>query len=132
MYGPPMRTDPYEHPDRGSLRSAWVLGLVLGLLLGLLSLLVSPFVLILAVPFVPALRRSRVIRAGVSGGLIGWGSIWLVLIEGALARCTTVTSPNSSSTCTAPDLTGWIVAAVVAVGIGLGLAVLTVSHRPDR
>jgi hypothetical protein len=103
----------------------------LGLLLGLLALIVGPLVLALGIPFVPAIRRSSAIRAGLSGGLIGWGSMWLVLIGWARFRCTTVVTPDSSSTCTAPDLTGWIVAAVVAIGIGLALGVSIVGRHQD-
>lgn len=106
---------------RGSHRAAFRAGVAVGLLFGLLSLELSPIVLILALPFVPAAILSTPGRVGASAGLIAGGLTWLLLIGLAEARCSTGTVGGSSSTCTEPDVTGWVVAAVVAVGVGLVL-----------
>ena len=119
-----VRVPDRSNPGRGSRRVAFAAGVVIGMILGLFSLLTGPIVLILALPFVPAVLRSATVRAGVSGGLIAGGLTWLVVIGLAEARCTTVITPTSYSTCTAPDGTGWVVAAMLVVAVGLALAIV--------
>jgi hypothetical protein len=48
------------------------------------------------------------------------------LITAANARCTTVVTPTSYSSCTAPDLSGWITIAGISVLSGVTLSIATI------
>jgi hypothetical protein len=111
---------------------AWLAGVLLGVLLGLLSLLASPFVLILIIPFVLAALRRTAPRVGLAGGLMGIGTTWLALVLAASSRCSTVMTANSYSTCTPPDVTGWVAAAAVAFVVGLVQTVVISSKGSLR
>jgi len=85
--------------------TGWLSGMVVGAASGFLALLAGPLGLVPALGFVPAAIRSRRTLASLAGLLIGAGAIALGMITAANASCTTVVTPTSYSSCTAPDLT---------------------------
>ena len=103
--------------------TGWLSGLVVGAASGFLTLVFGPLGLLPALAFVPAVVRSRHIVAPVAGLLIGVGATALGLIAAANASCTTVVTPTSYSSCTAPDLTGWVMLAGAAVLTGASLSI---------
>ena len=78
----------------------------------------GPVGLLVALVFVSAAVRSRHALAPLAGLLIGLGSISLALITVANASCSTVVTPTSYSSCTAPDLIVWTILAGAAVLAG--------------
>ena len=103
--------------------TGWLSGLVVGVASGFLTLLIGPLGLLPALAFVPAVVRSRHAVAPVAGLLIGAGAMALALIAAANSRCTTVVTPTSYSSCTAPDLTGWVMLAGAAALTGALLSI---------
>ncbi len=103
--------------------SGWLSGLVVGAASGFLTLLVGPLGLLPALAFALAVVRSHHVVAPVAGLLMGAGATALGLIAAANASCTTVVTPTSSSSCTAPDLTGWVMAAGAAALTGALLSI---------
>jgi hypothetical protein len=98
-------------------RTLFLAGLVLGAFLGLLVLVGGTLVLVPGL-FVWAYLMARRPRfASASGGLIGFGAAWLLLLGQAGWRCA------SDPSCSQPDLTPWLAfaAALVAAGGVLGL-----------
>jgi DNA-binding CsgD family transcriptional regulator len=113
--------------------TGWLSGLVVGAASGFLTLVAGPLGLLPVLALLPAVLRSHHVVAPVAGLLIGAGATALGLIAAANARCTTVVTPTSYSTCTAPDLTGWVVLAGVALLMGASLSiVLAVSRFATR
>ena len=115
-----------------SRRTGWLAGLVVGAASGFLALLAGPLGLLVALGFVPAVVRSRHALAPLAGLRIGAGSISVALITAAKASCTTVVTPTSYSSCTAPDLTIWIIlaGAVVLAGVLLSIDLTLVALSP--
>lgn len=111
----------HEAPRHSSKISGWISGLVVGAASGFLALLAGPLGLIPAIGFLPFAVRSRQTLAPVAGLLTGAGAIAIGLIAAANASCTTVVTPTSYSSCTAPDLSGWVAIAGVSVLVGAGL-----------
>ena len=103
--------------------TGWLSGLVVGAASGILALVIGPLGLLPILAFVPAVVRSRQIVAPVAGLLIGAGAAALGLISAANASCTTVVTPTSYSSCTAPDLTGWVMLAGAALLTGASLSI---------
>lgn len=108
-------------------QTLFLAGLVLGALLGL-AFLLAPATLLPGL-FVWAwviAKRPRFVTA--SGGLIGFGTAWLLLIGQASWRCA------SDSSCTQPDGTPWLgLGAALVVG-GTVLELLSrrwLSHTRD-
>ena len=97
-------------------RTLFLVGLVLGAFLGL-TFVLAPFTLLpsLFVWTWVIARRPRFVSA--SGGLIGFGALWVLVIGQAAWRCA------NDSTCTQPDMGPWLGfgAALVGAGIALGL-----------
>ena len=109
--------------------TGWLSGLVVGAASGFLALAFGPFGLLPVLAFVPAVVRSRHIAAPVAGLLAGAGATALGLIAAANASCTTVVTPTSYSTCTAPDLTGWVMLAGAALLMGASLSIILAVSR---
>lgn len=109
-------------------RTRWLAGVVVGAASGFLTLLVGPFGLLVALVFVLAAIRTRHVLAPLAGLLIGLSSISLAVITVANARCTTVVTPTSYSSCTAPDLTVWIILAGSAVLVGALLSIAAIRR----
>ncbi len=100
-------------------RTALLAGLVLGGLLGLAYLLAGPLTLFPGLVVWAWLLRLRPRMIAIAGGLIGFGAIWVLLIERASWACA------SDPSCAQPDVTAlWVAigAVFVASGLLLGLA----------
>ena len=119
------RVDARHRPDSRPL-TGWLSGLVVGAATGFLALLAGPLGLVPAIGFLPFAVRSRQALASLAGLLTGAGAITLGLITAANASCTTVVTPTSYSSCTAPDLSGWITVAGISVLAGVALSIATV------
>jgi DNA-binding CsgD family transcriptional regulator len=115
------RVDALHRPN--SRLTGWLSGLVVGAASGFLALLAGPLGLVPALGFVPVAIRSRQTLASLAGLLIGAGAIALGMITAANASCTTVVTPTNYSSCTAPDLTAWVMLAGVAVAGGALLSI---------
>lgn len=111
-----------------SRRTRWLAGFVVGAASGFPTLLGGPLGLPVALVFVPAAVQSRHALAPLAGLLIGLGSISLALITVANASCTTVVTPTSYSSCTAPDLTVWAILAGTAVLVGALLSIAAIRR----
>jgi DNA-binding CsgD family transcriptional regulator len=118
------RVDALHRSD--SRLTGWLSGLVVGAATGFLALLAGPLGLVPAIGFLPFAVRSRRALASLAGLLTGAGAIALGLITAANARCTTVVTPTSYSSCTAPDLGGWITVAGLSVLTGVALTIATI------
>ena len=119
------RVDARQQPNSRPL-TGWLSGLVVGAATGFLSLLAGPLGLVPAIGFLPFAVRSRQTLASLAGLLTGAGAIALGLITAANARCTTVVTATSYSSCTAPDLGGWVTIAGICVLAGVGLTIATI------
>ena len=109
---------------------AWLAGLVLGVISGLMLLELGA----LGVPFVLAslgliLWKGPRQLAG-AGLLSGFGLILFVLFARVALTCGGPFDPGTS-TCVAPDLTGWIVAGAVIFAVGLIASAIALqrTHR---
>lgn len=116
-------TPAHAAPRPASKLTGWLTGLVVGVASGFLTLVIGPLGLLPALALVPAVVRSRHVGAPVAGLLIGAGVTVLGLIAAANARCTTVVTPTSYSSCTAPDLTGFVMLAGALVLAGASLSI---------
>jgi hypothetical protein len=99
-------------------QTLFLTGLVLGALMGLAFVVGGTLTLIPGM-FIWAwviARRPRFV--GASGGLIGFGASWVLLIGQAGWRC------SNDASCSMPDLSPWfgLAAVMVAAGLALGLA----------
>jgi hypothetical protein len=107
-------------------RTLFLAGLVLGAVVGLAFLLAGPVTLIpgIVVWTWVIVRRPRFV--GASGGLIGFGAAWLLLIGQASYRCAI------DPTCVEPGGELWLLvgAAIVSCGIALGLATSWAMRNP--
>jgi DNA-binding CsgD family transcriptional regulator len=108
--------------------TGWLSGLVVGAASGFLALLAGPLGLVPALGFVPVAIRSRRRLASLAGLLVGAGAIALGMITAANASCTTVVTPTSYSSCTAPDLTGWVMLAGAAVVVGVSCSIAAIRR----
>lgn len=105
---------------------AFLLGLVAGALGGLLLVefgIGLPFLAALAIAIGCAVRPRWV---GAAGTLIGWGSLWIVLLTIAARAC--ATSPSCGDT--PPSVVPWITAGAGLIAVGLAL--LASSGRAGR
>lgn len=118
------RVDALHGPN--SRLTGWLSGLVVGAASGFLALLAGPLGLVPAIGFLPVAVRSRQTLASLAGLLTGAGTIALGLITAANARCTTVVTPTSYSSCTAPDVSGWVTIAGISVLAGVALSIATI------
>ena len=102
--------------------------MVVGAASGFLAVLAGPLGLLPALGFVPVAIRSRRTLASLAGLLIGAGAIALGMITAANAGCTTVVTPTSFSSGTAPDLNGWVMLAGAAVLVGVSCSVAAIRR----
>jgi hypothetical protein len=100
-------------------RDAWTaFGLgVLGGVIGGLSMLSFAGIFALAIGAIGLGVLVRPRPFGAAGASIGVGTVWLILLAGAEARC----DPRS---CVGPDLTPWAAIGVVLVVVGVVLLAL--------
>ena len=125
------RVDARHRPNSRPL-TGWLSGLVVGAATGFLALLAGPVGLVPAIGFLPFAVRSRQTIASLAGLFTGAGAIALGLITAANASCTTVVTPTSYSSCTGPDLSGWITVAGISVLAGVALTIATILlHRAN-
>jgi DNA-binding CsgD family transcriptional regulator len=120
------RVDALHRPN--SRLTGWLSGLVVGAASGFLALLAGPLGLVPAIGFLPVAVRSRQTLASLAGLLTGAGAIALGMITAANASCTTVVTPTSYSSCTAPDLTGWVMLASFAAAVGALLSIAAIRR----
>ena len=104
-------------------------GLLLGVASGLVGISFGLLSAFAAVVLVVAVGAAFGRLAGVSGGLIGVGGTWLLLILNDLMRC-----PASSSDCggSDPQVTiAWLTASalIAIVGVSLWVRTLMVTRR---
>ncbi len=102
--------------------------MVVGVASGFLTLLAGPLGFVPALGFVAVAVRSRRTLASLPGLLIGAGAIALGMITAANASCTTVVTPTSHSSCTPPDLTGWVMLAGAAVLVGVSCSIAAIRR----
>ena len=107
-------------------RTLFLVGLVLGAVLGLGFLLAGPLTLVpgLVVWTWVFARRPRFVAG--SGGLIGFGFIWLLLLGQATYRCA------NDASCTQPDMTGWFSVGIAIVIAGVWLALVSLRRSPTQ
>ena len=111
-----------------SRRTRWLAGLVVGAASGFVVLLAGPVGLLVALAFALSCVRAREALSPLAGLLTGVGSITLALIAVANARCTTVATTMSYSSCTAPDLSTWVAIAGVSVLAGVALSMAAIRR----
>ena len=109
----------------------WLAGLVVGVLDGVLFFLWPTLALGLFVVFtlVAALGPSRLVAW--SGGLVGAGAAWLVLLIRSVVTCDQFDALPGSE-CVQPDLTGWILGAVAMIVVGGALVGIDRRHARRR
>jgi hypothetical protein len=107
-------------------RTLFLTGLVLGAVVGLAFLLAGPVTLApgLVVWTWLIIRRPRFV--GASGGFIGFGAAWLLLIGQVTYSCAI------DPTCLEPNAEPWLLvgAAILSCGIVLGIATRREMRQP--
>lgn len=114
---------------------SWLLGIVLGLIAGGAVLEAGVLALLLLVPAFVWAAREKGRPLGAGGLVIGLGAGIAGLLALASARCAAfnVSGPNDQSGCVAPDVTPYLVIAVVLVGAGAAVSLVgLVQHRRCR
>jgi hypothetical protein len=109
-------------------RMAWLLGLVLGVLVGFLGFEFPSLALGLFAVAAVILGRDVSRAAGLGGLLLGAGSLWIVVLVQAQARCAAFNAvPNQG--CVAPDIAQFLLVAAIAAVIGIGLTLAAARGR---
>jgi hypothetical protein len=67
------------------------------------------------------LARNRTGVAGGGGLLLGAGGVWVVVLAHAIEQCATENA-LADTECGMPDVTPYVVAAVIVAVLGLGLS----------
>ncbi|HET9519623.1 MAG TPA: hypothetical protein VFO73_01095 [Candidatus Limnocylindrales bacterium] len=116
-----------------SRREAWISGLVIGAVTGL-TILVLPMagaVIALVFAILVRIKGSGVAAAGGFG--VGCGASLLALLIRGIAACEAFDSGPGQG-CTAPDLSPWLAAGVLALGSGVVLtaAAIAAARRARR
>lgn len=100
------------------VRFNFVLGAVLGLFIGAFFLVGGILAGLMLIPVLVWAARGTTPAAAFGGLSTGIGLGGLGLIGLAQLRCTNTSGPGFSSSCTAPDLTPYLVVGVVLVAVG--------------
>jgi len=108
-------------------RRAWLAGLVVGAWAGFLLVygLVLGMLLVLAFAILAAIGRRSM--AAIGGLLLGAGAILLMIIALANVNCTGLFA-HENDACTAPDLTGYVVAGSEMALIGGAFTALSIRR----
>ncbi len=103
----------------------FLLGLALGAVMGVAALIAGPLTVLPGVIVWSWLIVRRPRFVGASGGLVGFGVAWLLLLGQAVWRCA------NDQTCAQVDPTPWLSFGGVFVVIGLVLGILTWRRLHD-
>lgn len=105
---------------------SWLLGLALGLIAGGAMLAAGVLALLLLAPAALWAAREKGRPLGAAGLVIGLGGGLAGLLVLANARCdaSNASGPNYFSGCVAPDITPYLLVAVVLVAVGTGVSLL--------
>jgi hypothetical protein len=115
----PARVEPPRRPLSPSRR--WTIGLMTGFIVGVGVLVTGTLGAVIGILAILLLAIEPDREAPVGGLFIGGGLGWLAILGTAPARC--------GDGCVFPDLTPWIVASVVMIGLGLALTGLAVRRQ---
>jgi hypothetical protein len=110
----------------------WFVGLVLGVLLGFLVFLLGVFVLLGVTAFAVLAVIGRSVPF-VSGGLVGLGGLWLLLMARVVLTCQPY--PEAGQSCDVSYGTYqfiWISLGILVVGIATGIAGWWMGRRSSE
>lgn len=107
--------------------SNWFIGLLFGMAVAVGFGVFGTFLLLAGLGLVIAGALSSRSAALASGAFIGGGLTWASLLALNASRCSS--AAEALSYCEGPDLTPFVIQAAVAIGIGLGLAGLSIARR---
>jgi hypothetical protein len=109
---------------------SWFLGIALGMVAGYAVLEGGVLAILVLVPAMVWAARERARPFGLGGLFVGLGTGAGGLIVLADVRCagSNVSRPDSFSQCVVPDITPYLVAAGVVIGLGVVLSLLAVAR----
>ncbi len=114
------------------MRTNWLLGIALGIFIGGFALEAGILALLAAFPALVWGLRSKARAAAISGLLVGSGIGQIGLIGLEQMRCTNVSGPDFGSFCTPPDLTPYLIEALVLAAVGLAIGLATVRRTLSK